>query len=310
MSQNTSTLSPIEQLRAAAGSGKPVTTTSKVFGLRAFTSMLLSVSFLVLCVSGIVLFLTPRGRVANWTGWTLLGLDKHEWSSLHVNNSILFIIMAATHLVLNWSVLMRYLKNKKVPGIHKWKELTVALGVAGLCVAGPIFSVPPFSSLMAFNDEVKDYWEQDNTSGSANPPVAHAEELTLAELADHIFLTSDQVSTALASNGYDVTNTSLTVAEIAEQKQQTPSELFDVIREEYPESRGWGRIGAKSEDHDTASFGEEAEHAGGFGGGGGFGRGQGQGGGRGPGRGMGGGQGGMGRGGGGGGRGAGLGGEL
>ena len=296
MSQTSTTTDPIAQLRAAGSADKQTSTTSSRFGLRAFTSMLLSISFSALCISGIILFLTPRGRTANWTGWTLLGLDKHEWTSLHVNNSILFIAVAAIHLFLNWSVLMRYLSNKKVPGIHKKKELFVALCVAIVCVAGPIYSIPPFSSVMDLNEDVKDYWEQDTARGNAQPPVAHAEELTLAGLADQIFLTEEQVATALENKGFDVSNPYSTVFELALQQEMTPSEMFEVIREAYPESRGWGKIGSRPEGHEEgdSEAADHSERGSGFRGGQGQGRGQGgggQGGGMGQGRGQGGGQG-------------------
>ena len=214
------------------------------FGLRAFTSLLLSMSFLVLCASGVVLFLTPRGRTANWTGWTMLGLDKHEWAALHVNNSILFIVIAITHLVLNWSVLLSYIRKRRVAGINRKKELVGAFCLASLFVFGPIWSVPPFRAVMAFNEQVKDYWERDTALGNGRPPVPHAEELTMTELAEHIRLTPEQVSKALTEHGYDVSDGALTIGQIAEQKKNTPSQLFDTIRDAYPDSRGWGRIDA------------------------------------------------------------------
>jgi hypothetical protein len=46
------------------------------FQLRGFVSLLLTLFFLALSFSGVMLYLTPRGRVANWTGWSMLGLEK------------------------------------------------------------------------------------------------------------------------------------------------------------------------------------------------------------------------------------------
>ena len=42
------------------------------FNWRGFFSLLLFGSFSLLAFSGIILYVTPKGRVANWTGWTLL----------------------------------------------------------------------------------------------------------------------------------------------------------------------------------------------------------------------------------------------
>ena len=76
----------------------------KRFSTKGFTSLLLTCCFLVMTVSGVILFLTPRGRDARWTDWTLFGLDKEEWGALHINNSILLLVVVAVHLVLNWSM--------------------------------------------------------------------------------------------------------------------------------------------------------------------------------------------------------------
>jgi len=51
----------------------------KGFNWRGFTSLLLAAGFLILAGSGLVLYASPRGRVANWTDWEVLGLTKHEW---------------------------------------------------------------------------------------------------------------------------------------------------------------------------------------------------------------------------------------
>lgn len=52
--------------------------------LRRFTSLTLTFTFLVMSYTGIILFIAPKGRVANWTNWELLGLDKTQYTNLHV----------------------------------------------------------------------------------------------------------------------------------------------------------------------------------------------------------------------------------
>jgi hypothetical protein len=212
------------------------------FSLRGFTSLLLSFSFLAMCLSGAMLFLTPRGRTANWTDWSLIGLDKHQWGSVHVNNSVVFVAIAVLHLVLNWSVFMRYIKKKAATGLNLKKEMALAAVLAAVVVVGPISSIPPFSTLMAVNEDIKNYWDQT----AQQPPVPHAEELTLAELAKTIKLSVEQVSTALKDEGYDVEDAEQTIGEIGQQKGVAPSAVFDVIRERHPTSRGWGRVNGQA----------------------------------------------------------------
>ena len=66
------------------------------FRTRGFVSLLLALTFLVASFSGVILYLTPRGRVANWTGWTMLGLDKHEWGAIHINACLLVLVIAVS----------------------------------------------------------------------------------------------------------------------------------------------------------------------------------------------------------------------
>ena len=54
------------------------------FAWRSMTSVLIAASFLILVLSGVLLFVSPPGRIANWTNWTILGLRKHDWIGLHV----------------------------------------------------------------------------------------------------------------------------------------------------------------------------------------------------------------------------------
>ena len=129
------------------------------FSTRGFTSLLLTLVLLVMGLSGVMLYLTPRGRVAHWTDWTLLGLGKEGWGALHMNASLLFLLGAVLHLAINWSTFFRYLKKKTVAGLHMKKELALAVVIAGVAVAGTLYEVPPFSSVVALNEDIKNYWE-------------------------------------------------------------------------------------------------------------------------------------------------------
>jgi hypothetical protein len=279
--------------------------------MRGFTSLLLTMLFLVIAVSGVMLFLTPRGRVANWTGWTLLGLDKDQWGALHIMVGILFVIIAGLHLYLNWSVFLSYLKKKSIAGMNMKRELAVATVVAILLLVGAITGVPPFSSIMALNDDIKDYWEE----WAAQAPVPHAEELTLVEFSGQINLSLGELKEALQDEGFTVDNSELTVGEVGRQKGVSPIDVLTAIQKHYPDAgasrsgrgfgggrgQGFGRGRGGGEcDEDDSSSGRgsrtasthqrrsgNVEEVHGMGWGGGQGRGQGQGLGQGQGRGQG-----------------------
>jgi len=57
------------------------TDVTRRFSWRSFVWVLTVASFVGMVFTGIVPFIVPAGRVANWTGWTLLALTKHKHTS-------------------------------------------------------------------------------------------------------------------------------------------------------------------------------------------------------------------------------------
>jgi len=44
---------------------------------RAMTSILIAAWFLLLLISGAVLFVSPPGRLANWSSWPMIGPTRY-----------------------------------------------------------------------------------------------------------------------------------------------------------------------------------------------------------------------------------------
>ena len=130
------------------------------FSVRGFTSLLLVLCLLMLLASGLTLYLAPRGRVANWTAWTALSLSRQQWVAVHINASILFGVVTLTHLAMNWSRMVGYLKQRARPGIHMKRELASAVAVACVIFAGTILELPPISIPVEFKYNLRDAWEQ------------------------------------------------------------------------------------------------------------------------------------------------------
>ncbi|MBE0460642.1 MAG: DUF4405 domain-containing protein, partial [Candidatus Aminicenantes bacterium] len=65
-----------------------------ILKFRAFISLSILWSFLVEAISGIVLYITPVGRVANWTNWKFLGLTKQNWEAIHTIFGYVFLLFA------------------------------------------------------------------------------------------------------------------------------------------------------------------------------------------------------------------------
>jgi hypothetical protein len=149
------------------------------FVWRSFTSVLLAACFTGAVFSGAVLFLSPPGRVANWTDWTIAGLTKREWTALHVSFSAVLLVVAAFHVCFNWRPLVGYFKDRvtRRPG---WRpEWFTAVVVAAAIGWAAVTTRPPLSWLLTASEHLKLSWDQP----AARAPVPHAELLTLGELA-------------------------------------------------------------------------------------------------------------------------------
>ena len=80
--------------------------------MRKITSLTALVSFLLLILNSVVLYIVPHGRVAYWSDWHLWGLNKTEWGNQHIIIGILFLLALFLHIYYNWKPIVSYLKNK------------------------------------------------------------------------------------------------------------------------------------------------------------------------------------------------------
>ena len=148
--------------------------TGRRFRGRNFTSLLAAFFFLALFVSGTVLYIAPKGRVAHWTGWRLLGLEKDQWQSVHVNASLIFLVIMVFHLVVNWRPFWTYCRSRLRKGIRISSELTATLVLGVFAVVASIIGLPPFGTIMVAEEEIKAVWEREVDRA----PVPHAEDFS------------------------------------------------------------------------------------------------------------------------------------
>jgi len=212
------------------------------FRTRGFTTLLLTMASLVLGVSGIILYFTPKGRVALWTNWTLLGLTKDEWQAVHINIAILFLVASGFHLYFNWTLFWSYVKAKAAWALNLKKEMAVAALVTAVVAGGTVICIPPFSTIIDLNTQMEAYWERN----APRAPAPHAEEFSLQRLAGTIGLSVEEVLDSLQSEGFDAREPSTSVRQVAEQHGVAPSDVFSAITKHHPEvekrrGRGQGR---------------------------------------------------------------------
>ncbi|MHB8838480.1 MAG: DUF4405 domain-containing protein [Gemmatimonadaceae bacterium] len=115
---------------------------------KAFISLDVALSFVVLGLSGIVLYIAPTGRVANWSIWRLALVSKAQWQAVHTIFSFLFLVAASFHLYFNWKVLTAHLRTRLEEGRRMRRELTAAVAAGGVVLGLTPGGVPPFSTVM------------------------------------------------------------------------------------------------------------------------------------------------------------------
>ena len=235
------------------------------FQWRAFISTLTGLSFVAMCITGIILFVVPPGRVANWTGWTLYGLTKAQWQALHIWFSLLFMVAAIVHIVYNWQCLLRYCQSKVTKAFTLRAEWSLSLVLCVVLLVATLANWRPFSSLVDWGESIKHSWDDP----TRRPPVPHMELLTLSALAEQVEdIPLDTMLENLRARNIAVDSPDAIVGELAAAHGMTPETLYNIAigAAHRGHGRGAGQPGG------GGSGGGRGMSGGGGGGGSGFGR--------------------------------------
>lgn len=221
------------------------------FKFKIFTSFILFVTFLIAAISGLILFISPLGRIANWTGWNILSFSKHEWAAFHVVFVTVFLTAGIFHLFyFNWKPFWGYMKQKTQNGLNHKKEFWWAIAISVILLIGTAAKIPPIISIVDLREYIKDSWK----ISDAKPPVTHAERLTLSEFAGAINQPLDKVVSVLQDKGYIPTGNDQTIEALAGKYNTSPSAIHALFKSEtlnmagknpYPltgKGSGYGRL--------------------------------------------------------------------
>jgi len=195
--------------------------------VRALTAFVVTWAFAVAMVSGTVLYIVPKGRVAYWTDWALAGLDKDAWGGIHIVFGAVFIIAGILHLYFNWKPFKKYLADRAAGHVHVKREVVIATGATVLILAAAIAEVPPVSWLFDLNETVKQSWV---SSPDLEPPYGHAEESSLRSLARRTGMDLDAALVRLMENGIAANGQGDNLKAIARRNGLTPMAVYAVMR--------------------------------------------------------------------------------
>lgn len=198
---------------------------------RKWIDLLLFYSTLVLIFSGIVLYVMPHGRIAYFTGWKFLGIDKDGWDDVHVIFGFFMSVVVLFHIIVNWRVMKKYLFQK---------ESLFSLIIVIFLIAGSVFKIQPVKSVIDFEEFVKNSWEVNKRS----VPIAHGELLSLKDFCSKLNINLNDAVKKLKRKGFkfDVNDS---LKKIAQKNGVTPVEIYDIIKSSsvYGESgKGYGNM--------------------------------------------------------------------
>ncbi len=201
---------------------------AKRINARKLTSQFLIFGFLIMAITGLVLFVVPVGRNARWINWTLIGLDKADWEHLHLLASLLFISAGIFHISFNWKPIINYFKSKISEGLQARRELAIAIVVTAFVVVSGLFELPPLRYILELNGMAQDAWI---TEKEYKPPFGRAERFSLGDFTHMERIDLSAALEKLRAKGITVNDTSETLRDIASSNHTTPMELYKIIKE-------------------------------------------------------------------------------
>lgn len=207
-------------------------TNKQRWNTRGFVSLLLTLQTVIMTVSGIVRYISPRGREAHWVDWRVLGLDKDQWSSIHMVSALAFVILAMVHLLYNWRPMLSYIRRKSHTLRRRGLELIAAAGLSLVLVGLTIANVPPANILFVESEHLKDNF----AASIQRAPWAHAEEATIETVCKRLGISVEQALKVLKEANLPARNSTETLAEIARRHGTSPMEVFAVIRRNAPKN--------------------------------------------------------------------------
>lgn len=221
--------------------------TKKKFYWRAFISFYVVLSFIFIAISGIILYITPPGRVANWTDWRFLFLSKHEWQAVHTILSFMFVVSVGFHIYFNWKVLVTYLRTKLNEGMKMKRELSLSSVVIVAVISLTLNDLPPFSTVMNFGAKISNSWGRQ----LSEPPIPHAELLSIKDYSEKTNIPYEDIISNLKNVDIYIENDTVTLAELATKNNLTPSQLAEKMmvgkkpKVAIAEGGGYGRKSVK-----------------------------------------------------------------
>ncbi|EAT58846.1 DUF4405 domain-containing protein [Chlorobium ferrooxidans] len=148
------------------------------FNWRKFTSFGLFLSFLMILLSGVLLYIFPGSRAGVWE---MGGLSKQAWQQQHTVFGFAFSLFSLCHLFLiNRKAFFSYLKTKTATGFRRPTEMVMIALLLLFTGVGTLMGIQPFSGIIGLGNGISKSFDRNEAGAVAAPS---GERLSLAELS-------------------------------------------------------------------------------------------------------------------------------
>ncbi len=204
--------------------------------LKKITSLTMLLSIVVMTYTGVMLFIAPPGRIANWANWEIIGLSKEQYAQIHTTFMVLIIVMTILHLFYNWKPITSYMKNKAKQMVVFTKDMLIAVLLTFVFLIGTLNGFIPFSSFLEFGDGIKNSWEKEY--GTA--PYSHAELSSFESFCKKLGFDISKSEKILKANNITF-ELSQSLSQIAHGNSVSPQFIYNLLKVNF-EKNGQGSI--------------------------------------------------------------------
>jgi len=199
------------------------------FSWQSFISIGLLFSFIVMIISGIVLYVAPEGSLSRWISWDVLNLSKKQWEHQHTVFSYLFILFTVFHIFkINWGLLLSYFTPEKIKISH-FKEVVIAFLITILVFIGTLYNVGPLRFVNNLGGAISDKFAENVEI----PNIPDSEKLTIKQFSSEILKTSyENINAILKNKDFKDLREDILVKDFCLINNISPHEFYRILKGE------------------------------------------------------------------------------
>ena len=194
--------------------------------IKRIVSLTAALSFVLVVLNSVALYIAPHGRVTRWVDWRFLGLTSTEWANQHIIVGLLFLIALSWHLYYNWTPIVAYLKNKAKRITVFTSDFNIALVLIVVFTVGAYVEIAPFSWVLDFSEYIK----AGTAQKQGDPPFGRAEEATLEAFVTQMGWNLQETLVRLEQAGIKVGDLGQSLLQISRLNQTSPQGLYAAMQ--------------------------------------------------------------------------------